>query len=272
MNDDSKPDVWSHNETQKPTRCVVMLGASNLSRAFPIAVSMSRAVFNTPLAFYVAKGHGRSYGQLSSCFGKKISGIFSCGIWRELEQEKSMPITAFMTDVGNDLAYEVPVDTVMSWVEGCLNRLLAANARVVINDLPIDALKRVSARQYRLLRMILFPQCLLELSEMISLAEHLSVRLRKLAKSHQIPFFVVPNNWYGYDPIHPRRRNLPTLWANLLAEVTAAPPDLSQHRCPLAEAWYLRRLRPECWSQFSISRHARQPNGRWRDGTTVSLF
>lgn len=249
-----------------------MLGASNLSRAFPIAISMSRAVYDAPLAFYIAKGHGRSYGQVSSYFGKKISGIFSCGIWRALEQEKSVPITAFLTDIGNDLAYEVPVETVVEWVQGCVDRLLAMNARVVISDLPLGALKQVGASRYRLLRTVLFPQCRLDWDEMLRRAEQLSARLRELAESAEIPFFVGQTSWHGLDPIHPRRRFLPELWAQLLSHVAETPSSLSTHRCPIAESWYLRSLRPESWWRFSFFCRAAQPNGHLRDGTTISLY
>lgn len=272
MNDDSSLDVWSHNETQLPQQRIVMLGASNLSRAFPIAISMTQHVFQTPLAFYIAKGHGRSYGKVASCFGKKNSGIFLSGIWRALEQEKKLPTTAFLTDIGNDLAYEVPVETILEWVEGCLDRLSALDARVVLSDLPLDVLRQVGAARYRFVRRLLFPQCQLEWPELLCRAETLSERLREVAESRQVPFFTGSNAWYGLDPIHPRRGCYPEMWSQLLAHVADVPEDLSKHRCPFLLAWYLRGLRPEEWSIFSFSRRATQPNGWLREGSTLSLF
>ena len=265
-------DVESRNETFQPRQRLVLLGASNLSRAFPTVVSMSQKVFDTPLDLFVAKGHGRSYGKVSSCFGKKNSGIFSCGIWRALEQEKSVPITAIVTDVGNDLAYEVPVETVVEWVEGCLDRLLSHDARVVLSDLPLEVIRQLSEVRYRYFRKILFPQCRLDWQEMLKRAEQLSERLGEVAASRKIPMFIGQSEWYGLDPIHPRRRNCPEMWAQLLASVAEVPSDLSKHRCPMAMAWYLRGLRPESWSTFSFSRRASQPNGQLRDGSTVSLY
>ena len=249
-----------------------MLGASNLSRAFPIAVSMSQQVFREPLDFFVAKGHGRSYGKVSSCLGKKISGIFSCGIWRAIEQEKSVPITAFVTDIGNDLAYEVPVETIVEWVEACLDRLLALGARVVLSDLPLEVIRQLSEVRYRCFRTLFFPQCRLAWSEMLRRAERLSERLSAMAKSREVPLFVGRNEWYGLDPIHPRRRCYQEMWTQLLTLVAETPSDLAQHRYSFAAAWYLRRLRPESWSTFSFSRRATQPNGQLRDGSTISLY
>jgi hypothetical protein len=34
-----------------------------------------------------------------------------------------------VTDIGNDLLYEVPVDRIVDWVDQCLDRLKAINAR-----------------------------------------------------------------------------------------------------------------------------------------------
>jgi len=233
---------------------------------------MSQQVFDLPLDLFVAKGHGRSYGKVSSCLGKKISGIFSCGIWRAIKQEKSVPITALLTDIGNDLAYEVPVETVVEWVEGCLDRLLTLGARVVLSDLPIEVIQQLSEVRYRIFRKIFFPQCRLDWSEMLRRAERLSERLQEVAKSYKTPLFAVRSEWYGLDPIHPQRRNYPAMWAQLLASVAEAPSDLSLHRCSLAMAWYLRGLRPESWSTFCFSHRACQPNGRLRDGSTISLY
>ena len=249
-----------------------MLGASNLSRAFPIAISMSRSAFDTPLSFFVAKGHGRSYGKVSSCFGKKNSGIFSCGIWRDLAREKNVPISAFLTDIGNDLAYEVPVDQVLEWVEGCVDRLSALGAQVVLSDLPMDSLRQVSETKYRLFRALLFPQCRLEWRELLHRAEQLSECLRAFAESREMPIFSVRKACYGFDPIHPRRRDFPEIWTHLLSLVTDVPSDLQSHRCPLGLAWYLRGLRPESWSTWSLQRRAIQPNGLLRDGSTIALY
>ncbi len=249
-----------------------MLGASNLSRAFPIAVSMSQQVFQTPLDIYVAKGHGRSYGKDSNCLGKKNPGIFSCGIWRAIEQEKSVPITAFVTDIGNDLAYEVSVETIFRWVEACLDRLMTLDARVVLGGLPLEVLRQLGATRYRCFRAFFFPRCRLEWREMLRRAESLNERLQEASQSREIPFFTGRKQWYGLDPIHPLKRYYAEMWSQLFELVAEMPKGLSRHRCSLAKAWYLRGLQSESWSTFSFSRRAFQPSGRLCDGSTISLY
>ena len=183
-----------------------------------------------------------------------------------------MPTTAFVTDIGNDLAYEVPVETIMEWVSASVDRLLAIKAKVVLCDLPLEALRQLNATRYGVFRKLFFPQCTLGWREMLQRAEQLNARLRELAESRDIPVFTVPNQSYGFDPMHPRRRFLPAMWAELLSTVAPTPDNLSRHRCPLALAWYLRGLRPEAWSFFSVSRRASQPHGLLRNGTKIFLY
>jgi len=183
-----------------------------------------------------------------------------------------MPTTAFVTDIGNDLAYGVSVETLVKWVSVSLDRLLAIDAQVVLSDLPLEPLRQLSAARYGYLRAFFFPQCRLDLREMLQRAEQLSERLRSLAKSREIPIFTASNDWYGFDPIHPRRRFLPETWAELLSAVTEVPGDLAQHRCPFLLAWYLRGLRPEARSCFSLSQRVSQPHGRLHDGTKIFLY
>ncbi|NOY29455.1 MAG: hypothetical protein GXP28_04530 [Planctomycetes bacterium] len=177
-----------------------------------------------------------------------------------------------MTDIGNDLAYEVPVNRIAKWVEGCVDRLQSHEAKVVIADLPLDVLRAVSEARYRLVRTLLFPHCRLDLREMLDRAEQLSERLKAIAKSRNTPLFAGKSEWYGWDPIHPRRANLPRLWSELLASVESSASATGPSDKSLAMAWYLRGLRPEKWSSFSFLRRAQQPNGRLIEGTEISLY
>ncbi len=233
---------------------------------------MARKMFAGPLSIHAAMGFGRSYGKESRFLEKKYLGIFSCGIWKALEQEKEIPTTAFVTDIGNDLAYEVPVDRVAKWVDECVVRLQSYEAKVVITDLPLDVLRGVSEARYRVVRALLFPNCRLEWGETLHRAEQLSERLKSIADARQTPLFVGEIAWYGWDPIHPRRANLPRMWSELFESVASTASEAVSNNKSLALTWYLRGLRPEKWSAFSFSRRATQPHGRLIDGSEISLY
>ena len=100
-----------------PTRRVILLGASNLTRSFPTVVATVRQTWPAPVEIMAAMGHGRSYGQDSSVLGKKISGIFPCALWQDLQNRPSLPTAALVTDIGNDMLYGVSPDQMLDWVE-----------------------------------------------------------------------------------------------------------------------------------------------------------
>jgi hypothetical protein len=272
LKDDSKLDVWSHIETIHPRNRLVLLGASNLTRAFSMVVRFARKRIQGPLFIHAAMGLGRSYGQESRFLEKKSLGIFLCGIWDALEQEKKIPTTAIVTDIGNDLAYEVPVKTVVEWVEACLDRLELVGANIVLSDLPMSTLREVGAVRYRIFRTVLFPYCRLSWKEMLNRAEQLSERLHEISKTRNMPIFIGKKEWHGLDPIHPRRSALRQQWQELFALAGVELKEKSNSENHFLLTRYLRNLRPESWSQFSITRHSKQPCGRLHDGTTIELY
>ena len=252
-------------------RNLVLLGASNLSRGFARAVGIARSCFDERLSFYVAKGSGRSYGTEAGAFGKKFPGISSCGIWSALERAKSAPTNALITDIGNDLGYEVPVETILQWVEGCVERLLERDAKIVISDLPIESIRCLSERRYRLFRSVLFPQCRVEWDEMLCRLAALQAGVRQLAETHFIPVFPVETNWYGFDPIHPRAHFLDDYFAGMFN----AGDTSRVARSTVSSSWltsaYLQLIRAESWTNFGVQRSCAQPTGRLRDGTEIFL-
>ena len=237
-----------------------------------MVVRMAMSTFDRPLRIHAAMGFGRSYGKESRFLTKKYLGIFQSGIWNALDQEKCISSTAFLTDIGNDLAYEVPVEQLVEWVEACVNRLQSINAKVVLTDVPLNVLRAVGEMRFRLLRTILFPQCRLTWRELFARAERLSERLDELAETRKIPIFSGDSAWYGWDPIHPRRAHLTRIWRELFqrAELVEAQSPTRNKR--FLFDWYLRGLCCEKWSSLSISWRAAQPNGRLIDGTKIALY
>jgi len=250
----------------------VFLGASNLTRSFPTVVATALQVLDGPLSIFAAMGHGRSYGQDSRCLGKKFSGISQCGIWQSLDEKNPPPTTAWITDIGNDLAYDVPVETVLRWIRTCVDRLLAIDARVVLGDLPLPSLRRTSEVKYRFLRTLFFPSCRLAFDDLLRRAEQLSGGLQELAELQKVPIFSVKNEWYGFDPIHPRPAHYATIWRALFAQSLALSSRAVGNKKSWALYWYLRGLRPQSYSWWGIDRRAIQPHGRLQDATDIALY
>jgi hypothetical protein len=262
----------SNHNILMPSRRVVLLGASNLTLSFPTLIATSRAVWGEPVEIMAAMGHGRSYGQDTSVFGRKISGIFPCALWQDLQNRPPMPTAALVTDIGNDLLYGVAPGKLLEWVSQCLDRLAEAKASVVVTQLPIENLDRLSEARFRFFRRILFPRNRHTLADVKALARTLNERLIDLGKTRNIPVIPVSRAWYGLDPIHLTRRARRIAWPMLLSTWRAvdAPPVI-----PRPSLWttaYLASRAPWERSLLGIRRRARQPSGRLADGSTISLY
>lgn len=272
LNSSNDQHIWSQIETcSTPTR-VVFLGASNLSRSFPTAVSIARDMLSTRLSIHAAMGLGRSYGKESGFMGKKFSGIFFSHLWDAYENETCPATLAFVTDIGNDIAYEEPVTRIMEWVAACVARLDKSGAQVALANVPIDVLCTMSRTRFEFFRAVLFPKCRLNWSTILSRAEELHECLNRFAEVQKKPIFAVPNTWYGFDPIHPRFSRLADYWRAMFQLLTTQEGANNS--------------RSRSWRSYWQVRTLSTPDARWRsskqrfssnravldDGSSVTLY
>lgn len=255
-----------------PTRRVILLGASNLTRSFPTVVETIRQTWSEPVEIMAAMGHGRSYGQDSLVLGKKISGIFPCALWQDLQSRPSLPTAALVTDIGNDMLYGISPDQMLDWVERCLDRLAEVGAATIVTQLPADSIDRLGERRFRFFRRILFPRSKLTLTDARVLTREINNRLSAIGQKRKIPVISASASWYGFDPIHVKRSVMRHAWPALLAAWRALEEPLTVTRSSLWMAAYLAGLEPFDYSQFGCRRRAAQPNGRLNDGTTISIY
>lgn len=257
---------------QVPTRRVVLLGASNLTRSFSTLVAAVRATWREPIEIMVAMGHGRSYGQDSWVCGRKISGIFPCALWQDLQNRAKLLTTALVTDIGNDLLYGVTPDELLDWVNRCLDELDAAGAATIVTQLPAGSIERLGERRFRFFRRILFPRSTLTLAEAKQHVREINERLVVLGNSRKLSVISASPSWYGFDPIHLTRRTKREAWSTMLASWRATSEPLAYPPSSLSMTAYLAALAPLARSQFGFERRTAQPCGRFSDGTTISLY
>src|SRR4051812_20775188 len=129
---------------EHPSGRVILLGASNVTRSLSTIVETARRLLGHPLDILAAFGHGRSYGLRHRLFWRELPGIVECGLWEALEQRPPSAAVALVTDIGNDLLYDVPVPDIAAWFQTCLDRLTRASARVVLTPLPLGSITTLS--------------------------------------------------------------------------------------------------------------------------------
>jgi phosphatidylserine/phosphatidylglycerophosphate/cardiolipin synthase-like enzyme len=256
-----------------PPRRIILLGASNVTRALPVIVDAARRLFGGPLDVLAAFGNGRSYG-LRHCwlYFRELPGISACGLWDALRKRPPVPTSALITDVGNDLLYDVPVPQIVEWVNLCADRLQEAGARVVLTPLPLEGILAVTPTQYAVLLAMMFPRCPVTFAAMRERVQELDRQLRDLAGRRGLVLAEPRAEWYGFDVVHLRRRHWSAAWPALLAAAAdgappAAPAPLSHWR-----RLTLRLLPPERRWLFGLEQNRPQPAGVLPDGTTQALI
>lgn len=253
-----------------PRRAIV-LGASNVIRNVSTVVAACRSAWGTPLEVMIAGGHGRSYGMWNFVLGYSLPGIAHCGLWQALEHAPPLPTAALLTDIGNDLFYDVPPETILRWVERCLERLRPRCKRLAITELPLERAAQVTPLEFLAMRTLFFPRCRLSRDKILERARCLNLGLAELAQRYHAQVVPLQVDWYGIDPIHFQRRRATTAWREVLAPwCDSAPP--APVNASLYDWCRLRLKRPEVQRFFGWERRQAQPALRDADGNTIWLF
>jgi hypothetical protein len=256
----SRHDVMAGNVDR-----VVALGASNLTRGFQTVVSSARAAWGPDVQIIAALGHGRSYGSDSALLVRRLPGILHSGLWRQLESTPAIPTRALVTDVGNDILYGFPADQVLAWVDEALVRLSRVTDDVVLTDLPMDSIRRLSRPKFYAVRSVLVPSCRLSYEDVLTRAERVNAGLAELANVHRTRFLQLKPSWYGFDPIHIR----PSLWQSAWQEILGVGSAAQRSS---VEALRLYLLRPECQWLCGVEQRTRQVGVTLRRGGRVWLY
>jgi hypothetical protein len=267
---DDHPE-FSGEELRSPAQRVVILGASNAAIGISDAIESGWRTFGQPLDIMSAMGFGRSYGKRSCVLGRSLVGILDCGLWQDLAERPPTTTTAVVMDIGNDLIYEQPVQRVVEWIEACLTRLAPRVDRLIVTELPIESIRQLSRWRFLLMRTMLVPTCRLDLRTMIERAVRLNSDVVERAARYGARVVRASPRWYGFDPIHVRRRYREDFWEKIF-QVADVDVSIPRERLSVSEKLLLRRLRPMHYSLLGRQQTARQPAGRLRDGSLVWCY
>lgn len=254
-----------------PSRRLVLLGASNVRMSLAAAIHSARHLLGEPLDVLVAAGHGRSYGQMTRVLGRQLTGITQCGLWSALARREWGATDALITDIGNDLLFGASPEQIVAWVGQCVERLLEADARVVITHLPLSNFDSISPLRFRLFRSVLFPGNRETLSALKCLAAETDRRLTEMAVEYSVSMVDSVPHWYGLDPIHLKYRYWSDAYALFFTSWSA-----DSNRSPRRVAWR-EHVRAATWRgderiMFGRRRRREQPCACLRDGSRVSLY
>jgi hypothetical protein len=247
---------------------IVALGASNLTRGFRTLVSTARGTWGPGVEVLAALGHGRSYGAPSRVVFRTLPGILESGLWRELESRPPLPTRALLTDIGNDILYGFSAEHILAWVAEAFGRLGRFTRDVVVTDLPLARIRRLSRPEFLLFRSILFPSCRLSLDQVLERAERVDAGLADLAASHGVRIFRLNPAWYGFDPVH----ILPSHWRPAWREILGSQSDADGDDRSRLEGFRLYVMPPERRWLFGVEQFTPQTGVTLASGGRVWLY
>ncbi len=257
----------------------VIIGASNVSRGLGQLVEVLATRHQRPLNLFVTAGHGRSYGVTSLIGVRSLPSIIACGLWRELDSQRAANpnsrLSAMITDVGNDLIYGFPPETVAEWVKEVARRLAARNAKLAIVRLPLASVTRASELRYLAMRAAFSPWLKLNFAQMKEAATVLDQNLQDIAREFGADIIDQPGHWYGLDVIHIRSRKIHELW-NAACEAWGIEPATGASPRPLkfGELIGLHLKAAEKRSLFGVRMETAQPcyHCQWSDHKDVRVW
>ncbi|HWA97712.1 MAG TPA: hypothetical protein VG713_04445 [Pirellulales bacterium] len=259
-------------DDRTPQRRMVLLGASNLTRAIGTVVSTARANVGEPLDLLVAMGFGRSYGMRTMFLGRELPGILDCGLWRALESRAPLPTVALITDIGNDVLYHAAPEQIVDWVNRCVDRFERIGARVVITELPVCNFAALSWLRYMFFRTVYVPMCRLSIRETIERATEVNRRVEQLAAQRGLTLVNQSAQWYGLDPIHIRRAHWSKAWRNMIAPLIDTDTSFDEALLNETLGLRLKLATPEERRLIGLARRREQPVMRFDDGSRVSIY
>ena len=235
----------------------------------PRVVGRLRAGWDEELHVFAAHGHGRSYGAWSRVLVRSLPGIIDSDLWTDLEQSAAAdaPVSALVTDVGNDLIYGSSPEQIAGWVEQCLERLAARRAEIVLTLLPMESVRRLSAWRYHATRMVFFPGRGPAWTDMQARAAELNARLLQLGAAAGAHVIEPPGEWYGFDPIHVRFLRRAEAWGRILSGWPSFNAGRTGAGISLTESVRLLAGRPA--ERRLLGRHQRQSQPSQRVGNVA---
>lgn len=245
------------------------LGASNLTLGLSTVLATARSAWGEDIEVLAALGYGRSYGAPSAIAMRTLPGILQSGLWTGLAALPPKPTRALITDVGNDILYGEAPERILAWVEEAAARLRAHTEDVVLTDLPVASIRRLSPATFLFFRSLFFPPCRLNRTEVFERVEQVNAGLARLARDRGFRLVHLERSWYSFDPIHLRPGMWSRAWSDIIVGESRA--GVRPRFSPL-ELVRLHTLPPERRSLFGIERVAPQSGRRLRRGGRLWIY
>lgn len=217
---------------------IALYGASNLWLSRGAALQQLRRRFDGFLEIGLANGPGRSYGLRA---GNPLVRYESLRSVRFFEDSPRAPRRlAFITDIGNDIAYAQPPERVLAWVADLAAELEREGYHLTVGGVPRESLESIDPRVFRAIAKVYYPQGTISKDYLTGQLEELESGLAQLCRERGYHHPSLDNRWYSIDRFHLKLSSTHDYWHSLLSSFS---PAQDSSRLPLWSS--VRPLFPE---------------------------
>lgn len=198
---------------------LVLLGASNLSRGcFAFAKHMRACLHPRPVEVLIASGPGRAYYASGGLLNASYPPIHTSDIFEvaHSKSELGYQVVALVTDIGNDIMYDVSAEQVIETIQQVFEKLQSINAEIFYTTLPVAFEKKDRPIQFRILRSLLFPRSTVTYDEATGGIIEVNRFLKECRYGHLIPDM---NRYLGFDEIHYGWLRAHSAWSYMAKEM-----------------------------------------------------
>lgn len=249
----------------------ILLGASNLTLSLRLVIDLMQRQSGAPSEIFTALGHGRAYGVCSQMLSRGLPAIANCGLWPQLAAVRPHPVYALLTDIGNDILYELPPEQILRAVEWCVSQLQQQSAQIVVTNVPMDSIKQLSERRYLLFRNLFYPFCKLPGNEAVHRARIVHAGLADMAARMHFKLYEQEPAWFGLDGIHVNYWQREAYYKDILTQFSMPDGISSSNKQGFLLTWQ-KRPTFAFKSVFGHAIQCPQPSGRLADGSRISKY
>lgn len=249
----------------------VLLGASNLTLSLRLIVELMQQSVGVPAEVFAAVGHGRAYGVASQVLLRGLPGIVDCGLWRQLAAMPVRPAYAVITDIGNDILYGLAPAQILRAVEWCIEQLQRQSAQIVVTDLPMRSIERLSTQRYVFFRNLFYPSCELPKDEVVRRAHRVHTGLTVLAERMRFELYEQDPAWFGLDGIHVQYWRRKAYYSDILTRFHPPENTDAGNGSRLLGYWH-KRPTFSFKTVLGHAMHCPQPSGRLTSGVRIFKY
>ncbi len=204
----------------------VLLGASNLARGYSaLTRHISQGISQGPAQFINALGPGRGYCTRGGLLNFSYTPIGECRVMESAEvfAQQGGRIAVLFTDIGNDIMYGVPGESLVKCLDALIEKARRWNAEIFVTSIHVDISRDMGKTSFKLLKALFYPKSSVTFDQADSAVKRVNHYLQKKSEQNEGVHLVSGLGAFcGLDKIHFSLLKSHLAWSRVANEMLLA--------------------------------------------------